>query len=138
MHVVAREAIGGRDEHVVKLAEADSISKPVEPGAIQLRAAQAVVAKDVVIKDRPALGGTVSLKPLKLLVDGLGQGLVRGRYPKIEGGAHGRPPVHLDRRRRRVSARARSIAAGVGRRDPNAASRRAPDEGFGAYSRSAS
>ena len=57
VHVVAREAVGGGDEHPVDLAALDGVAQAVEPRAGQHRAAVAVVAEHVRRVEAPALGG---------------------------------------------------------------------------------
>ena len=57
VHVIAREAVGGGDQHAVDLAALYGIAQAVEPRARQHGAAVAVVAEHMGRIEDPAIGG---------------------------------------------------------------------------------
>src|SRR3954465_13741348 len=85
VHVVAREAVGGGDEHAAPYG----VPQAVEPRARQHGAAVAVVAEHTARVERPALGGEL----LELLLNGLVLDLVAGRDAAVDRYAHGAPPA---------------------------------------------
>ena len=94
VHVVAREAVGGGDEHAVDLAAFHGVAQAVEPRARQHGAAVAVVAEHVGRVERPALGGVgahVRGQAPELLLNGLVLDLMAGRDTAVDRYAHGTP-----------------------------------------------
>src|SRR5207302_5884842 len=100
-----------RTEHTVERRPRRQIAQGVEPRAVELGTAVAVVAEEVSLSHDPArLARDVLLQARHLLLDRLRLLLALRRHPDIERYPHGpwppaaRPPL--------------STAGGVGRRDP--------------------
>ena len=125
--VVARQAVGRRDQHAVDLAALDGVAQAVEPWAHQRGTAVAVVAEHMGGVEGPALGGMradMGDKARELLFNGLVLDLMAGRNAAVDRYAHGVPPAGSGAPAPRP-ARAEwpSIAGGAGRPGPSAAGR---------------
>ena len=127
VHVVARETVGGGDEHAVDLAALHGVAQAVEPRARQHGAAVAVVAKHVGRVERPALGGVgahVRGQAPELLLNGLVLDLMAGRDAAVDRYAHGTPPAGSGAPAATPApARSSPTAGGAGRPGPSAAGR---------------
>jgi hypothetical protein len=55
MHVVSRQPVRRRDQHPVKDAQRHAVAQPLQAGPLQIGAAVAVIAEDVLLRHRPAL-----------------------------------------------------------------------------------
>jgi hypothetical protein len=90
----------------------------IQPGPIQGGATNAVIPKDVLVQQLPALALDMGLQSLQLLFDGLGLRLSLSRHTYIDRDSHDTPPAS-EWSREFVPARSTaSIAEGVGRPDP--------------------
>jgi hypothetical protein len=130
MHVVARQAVGRGDEHVVDLVVLHGIAQAVEARARQHGTAVAIVAEHMGWVEHPALGSVrahMRAQPLELLFNGLVVDLVAGRDATVDRYAHGTPPAGSGTPAP-VSALvtpSSPTAGGAGRPGPNAAGRSA-------------
>ena len=134
MDVVPRQPIRVGDEDAIELGQGGEVAEPVEAGPPQRGPGVAVVAEDVIFRERPlAVSGDAS-QPVELLVDGLGLGLALGRDSDVDRDSH-RPPPGLwveDGPKWRPSRGA------AGRHGPTAGCRRRGRDGCEAPSRIAS
>jgi hypothetical protein len=87
--VVAGQPIGGGDRHPVEGAQRGAIPQPLQAGAPEAGAAEAVIAEDVLVRHRPALREGVRPQAIELLGDAVGLRLALGGHPRVEGDPHG-------------------------------------------------
>ena len=92
MDKVAREAVGGGEQHPVERGPADVVPQGIQTGTLESGTALPVVAEDVARGHLPALRVAVVPQMLELLVNRLRLGLPLGRDPHVDRGSHGRPP----------------------------------------------
>ena len=90
--VLAGEPVGGGDEDHLELGHSRSVAQGVESGAVQARAAVALVEVDAPVVEGPPLLLRVVLKPCDLLVGLAVPRLARGGYPGVDRRAHQAPP----------------------------------------------
>jgi hypothetical protein len=98
--VVARQPVGGGDQHHVQRARRGAVAQPLQAGALEAGAAEAVIAEEVVGRHRPALLPCPRLQPFQLLRDAVGLGLALGGHAHIDPRSHRPPPLGEARPRR--------------------------------------
>src|SRR4029450_11985391 len=125
VHVVAREPVGGGDQHPIDLAALDRVAQAVKTRARQRGTAVAIVAEHMHRLARPALVGVrghVGGQPLDLLLNGLVLDLVAGRDAAVDRYPHGTSPAGLSPAPRPAREGASPpTAGGAGRPGPSAA-----------------
>ena len=92
MDIVARQSIRIGDEDAIELGQRGEVAKPVEAGPPQRGPGIAVVAEDVVVRERPSAISGDAPQSVELLIDGLGLGLALGRDPDVDRDSHRPPP----------------------------------------------
>jgi hypothetical protein len=91
VHEVAGQPVRRGDQHHVKGRPRRLVAQRVQAGAVQLGAAVAVVAEDVLGGDRPSVvGGDIGPQLGDLLLDGLGLLLAVGGHAHIQRHSHRR------------------------------------------------
>jgi len=91
--VVARQTVRCRDHDALEAGGRDRIPQPVQAGAAQRGAAVAVIPKDMLQRQVPALSLNIGAQALELLLSGVCLGLALGRDPGVDGyGRHGGSP----------------------------------------------
>lgn len=96
--VVARQPVRCRHEDQVEGGVGRLIAQGIQPGAVELGPAAAVVTKDVLLRYAPArLLGDKGLQTAHLLLDGLSLLLALGRDSDVERDAHPSAPLALVR-----------------------------------------
>jgi len=99
MHVVARQPVRCRDQDAVQPRTRSEVAEPVQAGAPEACAAEAVVTKNVFRSQRPTLRRGMSTQALDLLVSRPRLDLTLGRDPSIGGYLHGGSPPKCPRER---------------------------------------
>jgi len=89
--VFARQPVRGQDGDHVAFARAGGVAQPVEPRSIQIRAAVALVAKEVLRLDPVALLLAPAGQLGELALNRLVTLLVQSRDARIDGGRHAHP-----------------------------------------------
>lgn len=75
MHVVPRQPVRCRDQHPVEDAQRHAVAQPLQAGPLEIGAAVAVIAEDVLVRHWPALRLGTPLQAIQLLGDPVGLGL---------------------------------------------------------------
>ena len=88
MHVVSRQPVRRRDQHPVEDAQRHAVAQPLQAGPLQIGAAVAVIAEDVLVRHRPALRLGMPPQAIQLLGDAVGLGLALRRHTCVESGPH--------------------------------------------------
>jgi hypothetical protein len=88
MDIVTRQSIGICDEHLVERSQGRPVAEAVKAGPFERGAAVAVIAKDVLLGELPALSLDVPPQPLDLLIDGLCLCLALCRNTHIDCNSH--------------------------------------------------
>ena len=90
--VLASESVRSGDQDHLELGHRRRVAQGVEAGAVQARAAVALIEVDALPVEGPALPLRVPLKPCDLLIGFQGPRLARGGHPGIDRRAHQSPP----------------------------------------------
>src|SRR5215831_11823857 len=125
MHVVARQPVWTGEQHTIQDSAFHAIAESVQTRTIQVGSAIAVIAENVVRRQRLALQIQMLSQPLQLLFNGLSLGLTVCRYPQINRSLHISTPFPLEGETKPVDREpgrsVGSIPGDVGRLGPTAA-----------------
>ena len=92
MDVFARQPVRRGDQQHLEFGRGRRVTQGVETGAIEARAAVALVEVDVLSLEGKAFLLHIPLEPLQLLIDLLVPRLARGRNPSVDRRTHHSPP----------------------------------------------
>jgi hypothetical protein len=92
--VLAREAVGAEHRHDIDRAVVGGVAQGVETGPVEVGAAVALVAEDVLGDEGVPLLAGPGAQGGELAVDGLLAFLAFGGHPSVDGRAHGSSPGH--------------------------------------------
>ena len=136
MHIVPGQTIWGRDEDLFKGRQSGPVAQPIQPWALELGPAIAVIAVDMLLGQMPVgLQRDILAQARHLLLNRLRVLLPGGGDPDIEGNFHDDPPDGAMGQDPRLLHVPWPIAEGTGRHNPTVVDRRSVRPPSGAHAR---